>query len=171
MEPIIVILIILAFVFAGYYWSSAVLKKRTVVMDDVIATEAGPLNAGCTKFLRTSDSKERALIIKLKDGRYINTSDYLRLRISGTCMTPRNILNGEEWLAKPYDGESSAINPGDVLLIYIKDKNMYKIREVERVLDDKQEVETFYYNPDGSKQFSSRWHRLADVRGVVKYAI
>ena len=107
------------------------------------------------------------------NGRYVNTRDYIRIVVHGNCMKSRNIQDGEEWLVEPLDKQKpfrSQIKEKDVLLIYLKDEDLYKIREFEGFNADGS-LQTFYYESDGTKHSSSRPHAAGTIQGVVRYAI
>lgn len=137
-----------------------------------------PIEAGSTKNITSESlnkfvSSSRSMIIRLNSGEYIHSKDYIRIRIFGSCMKPRNIIKGEEWLVKPIDKNKDVwnqIKPEDVLLIHIKDKDIYKIREYVSPADD-ENLNTIWYEADGGKHRSSRPHSIESIVGVVKYAI
>ena len=139
--------------------------------DNIVPVEAGKIE-DCAIMLNPARRPSR--LVKLDDGSYINSHDYVRIVINGRCMEPRNILNGEEWLVKPIDKNLDVlkqISPKDVLLIYLQDTNIYKIREYERVNRENGELlDTFYYQ-DGRPHKSSRPHSKKSIVGIVKYSI
>lgn len=148
-----------------------ILRSKYQLTDTILAVEAGPTEyADTTKFVHASSM---AMTIQLLDGRYINSHDYIRIHVNGNCMKQRNILSGEEWLVKPVDKKQSPqsqLKQRDVLLIYIEDKNLYKIRELDSFGSNNQ-LKTFWYDDNDNKHESSQLHRWESVIGVVKYAI
>ena len=81
--------------------------------------------------------------------------------------------NGEEWLVEPINKRKrldKQINDRDVLLIYVEDKDLYKIREFEGFNKDGS-LATFYYEDDGAKHISSKPHTQESVCGVVGYRV
>ena len=138
--------------------------------DKVLGVEAGPLAGGNCSFPKEEAASK---VIKLMNGHYINTRDYIRIRVHGDCMRPRNIQNGEEWLVEPINKRKrlgKQINDRDVLLIYVEDKDLYKIREFEGFNKDGS-LATFYYEDDGAKHISSKPHTQESVCGVVGYRV
>lgn len=148
-----------------------IFRSKYQPIDTILDVEAGPTEyADATKFVHTSGM---AKTIQLLDGRYINSHDYIRIHINGSCMKPRNILSGEEWLVKPVNKKQSPrsqLNKRDVLLIYIEDKKLYKIRELDS-FEPNNQLKTFWYEDNGNQHESSQLHRWESVIGVVKYAI
>ena len=168
MSATFIIGIIFVAICALYGVASSMYAHKEV--DEVIETEAGKISDCNT--LSTYNAISR--LIKLRDGRIMRTSDFIRIRITGSCMEPRNVLNGEEWLVLPIQKDKdikSQIKVNDILLLYIQDKGIYKIRELRDILDDGNELVTGYYRLDGVKQKSSKNHSAEQVRGVVKYSI
>lgn len=136
--------------------------------DLIIDVEAGPTSE-CACVL----SKEKAIskIIKLPNGRFVDSQKYVRIKIHGNCMEPRDILNGEQWLVSKVNHNKPVednIKVGDVVLIHLKDKNLYKIREVKHISDNS--LDTIRYE-NGVEKKSSKPHSYGDVIGVVQYAI
>lgn len=146
-------------------------SHRYARKDILLGVEAGPLQEdGVCHFPKYEVSSKA---IKLMNGRYVNTRDYIRIVVHGNCMKPRNIQDGEEWLVEPLDKQKppcSQIKEKDVLLIYLKDEDLYKIREFEGFNADGS-LQTFYYESDGTKHSSSRPHAAETIQGVVRYAI
>lgn len=137
--------------------------------DLVYETEAGSLSGTAGKNLDVLT--EKAQTLKLPDGRLIRTRDYIRIKVRGRCMAPRNILDGEEWLVEPVSTKKpleKQIKPNDVLLLYIDDLKCFKIREFADF--ENGELKTGHYET-GEFQFSSANHKPEQVMGIVKYAI
>ena len=143
-------------------------------MDTVIETKAGKID-DCEMVSSSNLVKKKPCLIKLNNGSYINSHDFIRIIISGDCMVPRKILSGEEWLVKPIKKGTQIveqISPHDILLIYLRDKNVYKIREFKQInANAPLMLDTFYYNSDGTIHPSSKPHSVNSVIGVVKYSI
>ncbi|MCM1522741.1 MAG: hypothetical protein NC039_08845 [Muribaculaceae bacterium] len=159
------IAIIFVIICVLYGWASHMYARKDLILE----VEAGPLGHDCV----LSNFESRSRVVRLESGRYVNTHDYIRVCIHGECMTPRNILNGEEWLVEPIRQEAelrSQLKERDVLLIYIQEKGLYKIRELEAFNPDGS-LKTIYYGPDRVKRNSSRAHQASQVMGVVRYAI
>lgn len=141
-------------------------KKKDVI----IGVKAGDASDECSLPIAQAHSKS----VRLPNGRYINTKDFIRIRINGNCMKPREILNGEEWLVEKWDNNTKSLNcnlhPRDIMLLYIEDKHSYIIRELVSIKEDNR-LKTKRYNDDGSDRFSKNDHRLEQVQGIVRYAI
>lgn len=81
--------------------------------------------------------------------------------------------NGDEWLAVKIDRKKNLrdqIKVDDVLLIYLADKNSYKIRKVKGFINDTT-LDTYSYNPDRTEHKSSKPHVAESIMGVVKYRL
>lgn len=146
---------------------------RLIKQDDVVYSAF----AGSSDEPHNSESPvltfEKSRVIKLPDGTYANTKSFHRLRINGVCMSPVDIKNGEEWLAKKINHKKSLrsqINIGDVLLIYLSDTKRYKIRRVHDFIDDST-LDTYSYTPEGKVHKSTKPHSANTIMGVVKYRL
>ena len=112
-------------------------------------------------------------------GKVIYTLNYIRVLVNGTCMAPRGIMNGRQILVELLKEEQKLyfkkyVKTEDVLLIHLKDKDVYKLRILQNYeKNDKNDDEliTYRYLPNGDKHRSSRNHRPADVVGVVRYVL
>jgi hypothetical protein len=108
------------------------------------------------------------------NGKTCNSSDYLRVRAEGSSMKKRGINHGDIVFARKFDDTFTRgdIRQHDILLLHLNDAryNGYKIR-VFRDYTPQNELETFYYNSDGSEHNSSKPHSLSRVVGVVQYKI
>ncbi len=158
-------------IFSAIVIAYGIISFKTSKEQDVILVEAGPTT--CMENVRVFQHyKSPVKTIKLPDGSYKNSSEFIRIRIDGNCMQKRKICYGEEWLVEQINKSKSMqeqLNISDVLLIYIKDKNMYKIRELANFLDNEM-LETIYYDGDDVK-ISTRPHSYSSVLGVVRYNI
>lgn len=137
--------------------------------DKVYMAEAGCVNnASSCAGIKRMPSKT----VRLTDGRLINTSDYIRIIIDGNCMTQRGVLRNEEWLVEPLQlrPNDSRIKPRDILLVYLSDKQIYKIREFVDY-DESGNLNTCYYDENGQPKPSSKPHAKEAVCGVLRYAI
>ncbi|GHT82333.1 hypothetical protein FACS189467_7490 [Bacteroidia bacterium] len=110
-------------------------------------------------------------------GKTFNSADYIRVRAGGSSMKKRGINNGDIIFASKVDSDflkkkKDKIHPNDVLLLRLNDERYegYKIRVFKQYAVNG-ELETYYYNKDGSEHNSSRTHSLDRVVGIVKYKI
>lgn len=143
-------------------------------IDKVLPSYAGPLSEHTGNSNDFEPTKKPSCVIKLPNGKYANTRSYHRIRIIGECMEVIGIHKNDEWLADKikHSDKNSIINKisrGDVLLIYLEDKNQYKIRCFEN-LDDNGNLITYSY-PNGERHDSSKPHSPSTVMGVVKYRL
>lgn len=161
------IFIIFCLIVVGY----GVMSFKNSQTQDVILVEAGPTQ--CANFMRSLEKmRVPTRTIKLPNGSYKKSTDFLRIRINGNCMHKRNICFGEEWLVEPINhslGMKEQLKKSDVLLIYIKDKKLYKIRELSSFLEEDM-METIYYDGEEVK-VSSLPHSYNSVVGIVRYNI
>ena len=121
---------------------------------------------------------EHSKVIRLPNGYYANTSNFHRLIVNGKCMEPVKIMDKEEWLAEKLNQKKSLdnqIKKGDVVLIHLNDqlanKNYYKIRRVEKINNERDELETYWYDNEGNKVGSSQPHRKELIMGILRYKI
>ena len=148
-----------------YGWASSLYRKQ----DTIIGVSAGSEDSDIISPSYSTSSRS----VKLLNGKYINTRNYIRIKINGKCMTPRNILDGEEWLVEPLsniEDKKSILKVKDVILLYIEDKSRYILREFEDY-DIDGSLKTLRYNDDNTERHSSRNHQLNQVKGIVRYAI
>ena len=109
----------------------------------------------------------------MPDGTFANTKSFHRLRVNGTCMSKIDINNGDEWLAIKINRKKTLreqINVGDVILIYLADTNRYKIRQVNKFINDTT-LDTYSYSTDNTIHYSSKPHVADAIMGVVKYRL
>ena len=141
----------------------------------VIVADAGP-----TRELTCEEQKGKSFylpyqIIKTQQGMILNTHDYLRVKVDGKCMEPRGILDKSQILVEPLTKKQKEyfkkhVRLEDVLLIHLKDKDVYKLRILQNY-DNEKELITYRYLSNGEKHRSSRNHRPEDIVGIVRYII
>lgn len=169
METVYLFIIFVGLV-AGYAYFSLTTPKTQMQF----ATEAGPIENSDAEKLRLLDKKVGVCMFKY-NGNEIMSSDYIRILVQGNCMSPRGINSGESWLVEPIHsdkGIDTQVKKGDVLLVYLEDKNMYKIREFKDFADKEHtSLQTFWYNGDKGHKDSTRPHSLSSVKGVVRYKV
>lgn len=138
----------------------------------VTCVEAGPMTGVTAEDLRRKSFYATRMVL-LKDGKEVPTQNMIRIVVNGDCMQPRNIIDGTqlyvEKIAKGSDVRNT-IQPGDLLLLYLPDIKMYKIREFKGFTAEGA-MQTLYYDANGTEQLSSIPHKLDTLVGVVKYRI
>lgn len=138
----------------------------------VIVADAGPTKKLTDKEQRANDELRPYQFIRLGSGKNINSRDYMRVKVDGHCMEPRGIKDGCQVLVLPRNKNEQfkkQVKLGDILLIYLHDKKVYKLRILENYDNEKQLI-TFRYE-NGQKHRSQRNHNPDDVLGVVKYIL
>lgn len=161
--------ILLSLLIIGIYVFCNLILNR----DRVLSVEAGDTGNVNPVELRKKSFYAPHRVFKDADGNVINTFDMIIVKVCGDCMCPRNIPNGSELLVKKIHSANSAhdiIKKDNILLIHLKDKDLYKIR----IFDDfngNNELKTYRFNKNGEKVDSSRPHRIEDVIGIVKYKV
>lgn len=156
-------------VLCGLYIATSFCTKSR---DRIIFVEAGSVTDIDEAELKSKKSV-LSKIFRLPDGTYASSHKYIRIIVRGDCMSKKRICSGEEWLVETVDRQErleKQIRPGNVLLIYLEDKGIYKIREFKCFTAEK-ELVTFYYGKDGVEHLSSKPHSAKSVIGVVKYGI
>jgi len=138
----------------------------------IIVADAGPTQELTDKEQRKNDILRPYQSIKLQSGTIINSRDYIRVKVDGHCMEPRGINDKSQVLVLPLNNKESfkkQVRQGDVLLIYLHDKKVYKLRILENY-DNERQLITYRYE-NGQKHRSQRNHNPNDVIGVVKYIL
>lgn len=155
---------LLLIVLALYAYSGYVLKKQ-----QVIPTEAGPLTHNhCVPAPYCSKP-----IYPKKGDEYLDMSKFIRTIVYGDCMKPKKLNNNDNVLVAKINNRKdilSQIEIGNVLLLYIPEKNLYKFRELDRIGEDGL-LYTIYYDSEGKPVSSSKPHTQDMVLGVAKYKI
>lgn len=160
-------------IFATVCIAYGILRSKKSHIDEVLPTFAGSISEPHELPSDCNIEKKESFVIQLPNKSYASTRSFYRIFIIGECMEKIGINQNEEWLASKLNKRKKVteqITPGDVLLIYLKDKNIYKIRRFDH-LNEKGFLETYSYNPDGSVHMSSKPHDPMSVMGVVKYKI
>lgn len=160
---IIVFVIVVAF----YAYCNMGLKR-----DYVICVEAGDSEEANPQELNNASYYVPHRIIRDKNGRIINTSNMLRIKVSGNCMRPYGIESGDELLVKKIGKDEcldNVIQQNDILLIYLSDKRMYKIRAFDRF--EEGSLKTFRFLDNCERKDSRKLHTRESVVGKVEYKI
>lgn len=138
------------------------------------ATEAGAVGDSNPDELRSYTRKVNACFF-VHAGQRLDSRDFYRIEIHGTCMMPRGINDREHWLVKPINKKKDIkeqIQINDVLLLYLADQDEYKIREFRGYTGENSDLlDTYRYDNDGKDVKSSRPHSFDKVMGVVAYRI
>ncbi len=137
----------------------------------IIVADAGPTRELTAKEQRKNDSYAHYSTIKLQPDKTLQTRDYIMVKVDGKCMEPRGIKDKCIVYVKPLDKNiyfKKQVKLEDVLLIYLHDKGVYKLRILQNYDNEKQLI-TYRYMNNGEKHISSRTHNPNDVVGVVKY--
>lgn len=157
--------------FIGLFIALIVLAFIVSKQDCVIYAEAGK-TADLPQEAKTNNcSYSRPLILKDVNGHRINTHKLLRVHVSGICMKPVGIDDGDEVFVEKLSQSllSNTIVPGDILLLLHPQKGVYKLRILDEVLSNSK-LNTYRYE-QGEKHRSTYDHSLGDVVGVVRYIV
>lgn len=127
--------------------------------------EAGPIfGVKCTG-LRRMPERINSSYKKVKHG---VVYWYRRFFVQGECMTkvgirPESIVSVRMIPEK----EKNGLKSGDIVLIFLNDKNFrgYKIRIIKNI--DGNDANTFYYDENGNERMSSKSHTLVSIIGVI----
>ena len=112
-------------------------------------------------------------------GLVLSWKKYFPIEVEGNCLSDIGIEDGDILIVERLNDKKSKgeiiyeIKPFDVILLKVdKDgKDIYKIRIVEKVLNNK-EIETFYFEKrnDGTcKRRSLNSHNFKQVQGIISY--
>lgn len=160
--------VILGVVIVLYAYCNKVIGRR----EYVLCVEAGPVGAADAQTLKSRSFYDRYRIVRDRNGKVLDTSGMLRVMVEGGCMEPRGIKSGDQLLVRKIDAcrpLREQIKHNDILLIYLKDTGISKIRIFDRYNDDGSLV-TYRYEC-GERHDSSRPHGENSVVGVVKYKV
>lgn len=101
-------------------------------------------------------------------------ADLQRVIVHGHCMEPRGIMDCSQLYVQNIANDkdfSLQVKHDDILLIYLPDKNIYKLRVFDKYLDQDLLL-TYRYNPQtGDRIDSSKPHNRKNVVGVVKFTL
>lgn len=146
--------------------------KFSSVREHVIAVEAGPSGEADSAELKKYSFYDTRKNIKDSHGNLINTSKMIRVIVKGNCMQPKGISDGSQLYIQPIDLHKSfkeQVHQGSILLIHIKDKDIKKLRILERI-NPNGLLETYRFEGENRRD-SSKPHKPKDVLGVVKYLV
>lgn len=138
--------------------------------ETVTAVEAGSTGKVSPKWINSKSFKAPRCQYKI-NGEIIDSSMYMRLVVEGNCMMPRGIANGTQLLALKINSSEELrreLHPDNIVLIYLEDIKLYKIRVFDRLEGD--DLITYYYENNERKN-SSKPHSIHSIKGIVKYAI
>jgi hypothetical protein len=161
-----IVSIIVAIALLGIY----VLLNRP---QKIILADAGSTHRLTGREQRQKDSFHPFRNISLQAGKILQSRDYICVKVDGNCMEPRGIKNNSIVYVLPLNKKEhfkKQVRAEDVLLIYLPDKNVYKLRILQNY-DNKKQLITYRYDENGKKYISSRSHHPDNVRGVVKYVM
>ena len=139
----------------------------------IILADAGSTRKLTGREQRKKDSFRPFQNISLQAGKILHSRDYICVKVDGSSIEPRGIKNNSIVYVLPLNRKEhfkKQVRAEDVLLIYLPDKNVYKLRILQNY-DNKKRLITYRYNEDGKKHISSKSHHPDNVRGVVKYVM
>ena len=141
--------------------------------DYVRCVEAGPTSHVSPSEIHRLCCREKHIVVLGKNGKPIDTKLYQRVMVKGNCLKPLGIEDDAQLLVRKFNNdndEKNRIKKGDILMIYLKSKDIYKVR----VFDDFLEgglIRTHRYGDNDNVIYSARPHELSRVEGVWKYLI
>ena len=166
----VVIAIIVITLPIGIYWLSGqnLLTKKV----KVIVAEAGKISEMGEDY--QPYVYMNPIVLSDVNNEKIDSENLLRVLVHGHCMEPIGIMDGAQVFAekiiKSKDFSMQA-KYGDVLLIYLEDKNMFKLRIFEKYNQDKDLITYRYDQKTRQKRYSTNPHTIDSVVGVVKFKI
>lgn len=167
------VIVVLICLFVGTLLLYALFNKLINAPERIECVDAGPVSSVDPQDLHSRVKFEPMGIFRSEDGKLLTSADYQRITVSGNCMVPRGIRSGQDLLVeKIKDGRDLSLKEGDILLIHVPDKNLYKIRAYEEKTDKNPNVyKTYYYDEAGEKKYSSKPHKKDYIQGVVRYIL
>lgn len=165
----IVLSIIVSIASAGIALVSMLLLNK---QEKVIIAEAGDTGTIVNRKKSKNIIHMRPITIKDNKGNTIDKSNLLRVLVDGKCMERKGIKDGTQLYAKVINSEvklSKQISQGDILLIYLDDKNIFKLRVFDKM--EEGALVTYRYNNIGERKNSSKPHKPESIKGVVRYIV
>lgn len=166
----IVLSIIVSIASAGIVLVSMLLLNK---QEKVIIAEAGDTGAIVNRKKSKNIIHMRPITLKDDNGNPIDKTNLIRVLVDGKCMERKGIKDGTQLYAKAINHSiklSKQISQGDVLLIYLTDKNIYKLRVFDKIGGGT--LATYRYDINtGERKNSSKPHRPESVIGVVQYLL
>lgn len=141
--------------------------KQPTETDYIQCVEAGSIQEADAELLERKSYKTAHKTLYAPDGTALG-SEYFRIVINGNCMKPRKICHNDEIIVRKYY-PNIELRQGDIIMLYIEDKQMYKLREIKNI--EGNVLHTVRYDSDGREIISSKPHNINQVKGVVKYRI
>lgn len=155
-------------VIAFYGYCNISLKREYIQ-----SVEAGGLDETTQEEQRQLSYYAPYRMMKDVNGRTIDGQNTMKIKVKGRCMEPLNIKTGDILLVKKFDKNedlSTKIRQGDILLIYLSDKKIYKIRAFDGYRDaEKSLLNTYRFDDNRQKKDSSKPHKREDIVGRVEY--
>lgn len=145
--------------------------KENIVF--VQCVEAGCLKEASSEELRKKSYWSKKCFFRDGEGNVIDTRDMIQVITNGICMVPRGISDGDRLLVQRINPEKpleTQIKHDDMLLIYLKDKDITKIRIFDEY-NPERELLTYRYTKEGKRHDSSLPHRRESIVGIVRYNI
>lgn len=166
MEIIFYFIILVALLLSYFY-----AKRSNVKCDFVQCVEAGPIDGVGSAELKRRSFKDRQIVLRDQNGHELSHDRYVRLLVKGSCMSPRNINDGDVVIAEKVDEERrrtirDELRVNNILWLHIEDTGMDKIRILRGWHND--EMITYYYR-NGEEHESSSHHSISQIRGIVRY--
>lgn len=153
-------------VFYGY---SSISLKREYIQ----SVEAGGLHEATQEEQKQLSYYAPHRMTKDSKGRIIDEKNTMKIIVKGKCMEPLKINSGDILFVKKFgknEDLSNELHQGDVLLIYLSDKKIYKIRAFDSYEDSEKSIlKTYRYDNNGNRQDSSKPHNRKDIIGRVEY--
>ena len=142
----------------------------------LIKAHAGGIRNASGGDSHISYSKMLEKIVDIDKKKVLSLKKYTPVEVEGNCLASIGIEDGDILISEKIKIEKlkEILNPFDIILIKVSkddDKEIYKIRIVEEVLDDN-EIKTFYFEERVNityKRYSSKNHKFNQVQGIILY--
>lgn len=140
--------------------------------DVVISAEAGKTEHLTQSMQDSLQKLSNPMILEDEQGNLVDIHDLIRVNVSGICMTPIGISDGDEVLVRKTTTEvlRRKLKAGDILLIRHPIRQVYRLRIFDK-FDEDGKLVTYRYTSEGRRHNTSRNHVIGDVIGVVEYVI
>lgn len=154
---------------ALYAYVNICVGKREYVQ----CVDAGPTEGITAEMLKEKSFYDENRIVRDQNNKIVDTHKMIRVIVQGRCMEPKGIYTNDQLLVKKIDRNKpleEQIKEDDILLIYLADNGIHKIRIFEGYEKDGR-LKTYHYTDDGNKRKSKYPHKRNSVLGKVVYKV
>ena len=161
-------LLIMLLVIVLYAYTNVCVGGREYIQ----CVDAGPTKDVTAEFLKEKSFYDERKIVRDQNDKIVDTHNMMRIVVQGDCMKPKGIFSGDQLLVEKIDRKKTfeeQIKKGNIVLIYLADKGIYKIRIFEDYEEDGS-LKTYHYI-ENKRRNSKYPHKRNCVLGKVVYKV